>query len=56
MIETGINHIIKKELENSLNSENPLWFHFDVDVIDPSLIPVLIPTSNGLTLNKLKIS
>jgi arginase len=49
MIRGGIAQSAKGGLRRLLNAERPLWLHFDVDVIDPSLVPVLFPTSNGLT-------
>jgi arginase len=30
----------------------PIWLHFDVDVIDPKEMPVLIPTEYGLTFKE----
>ena len=33
-------------------SDLPVWLHFDVDVIDPTLMPVLYPAGAGLTLDQ----
>lgn len=52
MIQVGIQQSAKEGSSRLATSKLPLWFHFDVDVIDPSLVPVLIPTSNGLTFEE----
>jgi arginase len=52
MLEVGIKHSAKKGMSRLVSSERLLWLHFDVDVIDPSLVPVLIPASNGLTFEQ----
>ncbi len=52
MVQIGITQSAKEGLSHLVTSELPLWPHFDVDVIDPSLVPVLIPTSNGLTFEQ----
>ena len=36
----------------SLISNRPVWLHFDVDVIDATLMPVLFPAGTGLTLDQ----
>jgi len=52
MIQTGIAHSVKEGLSKLASSKLPLWLHFDVDVIDPSVVPVLFPTPNGLTFEQ----
>jgi arginase len=52
MVRAGITQSAKEGLSRLVTSKLPLWLHFDVDVIDPSLVPVLIPTSNGLTFEQ----
>lgn len=52
MVQVGITQSAKEGLSRLLASKLPLWLHFDVDVIDPSLVQVLIPTSNGLTFEQ----
>ena len=51
--EKGIRKCIKEGLKIFENN-NQLWLHFDVDVIDPGEIPVLIPTERGLTISETK--
>ncbi len=43
MIHNGIAHSVKEGLRKLTASKMPLWLHFDVDVIDPGLVPVLFP-------------
>jgi arginase len=38
-----------RECANSLSAELPVWLHFDVDVIDADLMPVIYPAGAGLT-------
>ena len=52
MLQAGISQSVKAGLNRLAISRLPLWLHFDVDVIDPALVPVLIPTSNGLTFEQ----
>lgn len=52
MIQTGIAHSVKEGLSKLASYKLPLWLHFDVDVIDPSEVPVLFPSSNGLTFEQ----
>jgi len=33
-------------------SEKPVWLHFDVDVVDADLMPVIFPAGNGLTFEQ----
>ncbi len=52
LIQNGIAHSVKEGLSKLASSKLPLWLHFDVDVIDPSLVPVLIPSPDGLTFEQ----
>ena len=36
-------------------SDLPVWLHFDVDVIDAALMPVIFPAGNGLTFDQTAI-
>ena len=36
----------------TLISDLPVWLHFDVDVIDPALMPVIFPAGVGLTFDQ----
>lgn len=38
-----------RENANALLAELPVWLHFDVDVIDSDLMPVIYPAGDGLT-------
>jgi arginase len=52
MIQVGITQSVKEGVDRLATFKQPLWLHFDVDVIDSSLVPVLIPTSDGLTFEQ----
>lgn len=44
---------IKRAVERGLARWNfPLWLHFDVDVLDPALMPVMFPEPGGLTFEQ----
>jgi arginase len=49
--ETGARHLADKALP-LLEHMDRLWFHFDVDVLDPSLMPVSFPEPNGLGIDE----
>jgi arginase len=49
MAEIGIRNAVEKGLEHW---NLPLWLHFDVDVLDPALMPVLFPEPGGLTFEQ----
>jgi arginase len=47
--EIGVKHAV----EEGLGRWNlPLWLHFDVDVLDPALMPVMFPEPGGLTFEQ----
>jgi arginase len=52
MITNGIKHTVKKGLKNFYQKELPVWLHFDVDVLDPELMPVMFPEPEGLTFEE----
>lgn len=52
MTEIGMEQSVKDGMAKLAAAEIPLWFHFDIDVIDPSLVPVLIPCQTGLTFEQ----
>jgi arginase len=52
MIKNGIKHTVKKGLKNFYQKELPAWLHFDVDVLDPELMPVMFPEPGGLTFEE----
>lgn len=49
--ETGIKGAVEAGLKH-LRSKLPLWLHFDVDVLDPELMPVMFPEPGGLTFEE----
>ena len=52
MIKNGIKHTVKEGLKNFYQKELPVWIHFDVDVLDPELMPVMFPEPEGLTFEE----
>ncbi|MCB2148405.1 MAG: arginase family protein [Deltaproteobacteria bacterium] len=52
MAERGIKSVVEEGLAHFTRRELPLWLHFDVDVIDPSLMPVMFPESGGLSFEE----
>ncbi|MBN4081440.1 arginase family protein, partial [Caldithrix abyssi] len=52
MLDLGIERSVVEGLENLASEDIPLWLHFDVDVLDPNLMPVLFPEPNGLTFEE----
>jgi len=49
MAEMGIKNAVEEGLGHWTL---PLWLHFDVDVLDPTLVPVMFPESGGLTFEQ----
>lgn len=43
---------MKEGLKNFDQKVLPVWVHFDVDVLDPELIPVMFPEPGGLTFEE----
>lgn len=52
MAERGIKESVEEGLVNITRRGLSLWLHFDVDVIDPKLMPVMFPESGGLTFEE----
>lgn len=52
MIKNEIKHTVKEGLKNFYQKELPVWLHFDVDVLDPELMPVMFPEPEGLTFEE----
>jgi arginase len=52
--EVGIEQSAKEGLLRLARKNIPLWLHFDVDVLDPSLMPVSFPETNGLTFDEVE--
>ncbi len=52
MAERGIKESVEEGLVNITRRGLSLWLHFDVDVIDPKLMPVMFPESRGLTFEE----
>ena len=52
MIKNGIKHTAKEGLKNFNLKELPVWLHFDVDVLDPELMPVMFPEPEGLSFEE----
>jgi len=52
MMENGIGHSVKEGLKNLSQKKFPLWLHFDVDVLDPELMPAMFPEPDGLTFEE----
>ena len=52
MIKNGIEHSVKEGLKDFYQKELPVWLHFDVDVLDPELMPVMFPEPQGLTFEE----
>ena len=49
--ETGASNLANKAL-SLLEHMDRLWFHLDVDVLDPSLMPVSFPEPDGLSIDE----
>jgi arginase len=54
MAEIGIKAAVEKGLESFTRRNLPLWLHFDVDVLDPGLMPVMFPEPGGLTFEQVQ--
>ena len=53
MSKTGIKRSATQGLATLAETES-LWLHFDVDVLDPTLMPVSFPEPNGLDLDQVE--
>jgi arginase len=52
MAERGIKKVVEEGLKGLTLRSSSLWLHFDVDALDPKLMPVMYPESGGLTLEE----
>lgn len=52
MAEMGIKDAVDEGMETFTRRNLPLWLHFDVDVLDPELMPVMYPEPGGLTFEE----
>ncbi len=50
----GIEQCVRQGLKHFSQKGLPLWFHFDVDVLDPGLMPVMFPEADGLTFEEVR--
>lgn len=50
----GIENSVKEGLKCFSQKDLPVWLHFDVDVLDPVLMPVMFPEPGGLTFEEAK--
>ena len=49
MMEIGFERAVKEGLESFVQRELPAWLHFDVDVLDPDVMPVMFPEPGGMS-------
>ena len=49
MTDRGIKKVVEEGIERFTRMNIPLWLHFDVDALDPKLVPVMFPEPGGLT-------
>ncbi|NPE08911.1 MAG: arginase family protein [Asgard group archaeon] len=54
MKEKGIRTALDEGIESFPGKELPVWLHLDVDVLDPKLMPVMFPESDGLSIEELQ--
>ena len=54
MVEIGIKSAVEEGLENYIRRNLPLWLHFDVDVLDPELMPVMFPEPGGMSFDEVQ--
>jgi arginase len=52
MADRGIKKVVEEGIERLTRKNIPLWLHFDVDALDPRLMPVMFPESGGLTFEE----
>jgi arginase len=52
MAERGIKEVVEEGLESLTRRGLSLWLHFDVDALDPELMPVMFPEPGGLTFEE----
>lgn len=52
MAQRGIHTVVTESLERLTRKGMLVWLHFDVDVLDPTLMPVMYPEADGLTFEE----
>jgi arginase len=52
MMDIGFDCAAKEGLEDFAQRELPAWLHFDVDVLDPEVMPVMFPEPGGLNFEE----
>jgi arginase len=52
MADIGIERSVSKGVARFAQANIQLWLHFDVDVLDPRLMPVNFPEAGGVTLDE----
>ena len=52
LLRVGIPESVRLGIDKLSSLNKLLWLHFDVDVIDPSLVPVIFPSPGGLTFEQ----
>lgn len=52
MSDLGVMRSVHQGLGPLVRKNLPLWVHFDVDVLDPELMPVMFPEPGGLTFEE----
>ena len=51
--EKGIKTVLEQGIKKLPKKELPFWLHLDVDILDPSYMPVMFPEKDGLTFEDL---
>ena len=52
MMEIGIESSVNEGLRTFSQRKLPAWLHFDVDVLDPGVMPVMYPEPGGMTFEQ----
>ncbi|MCP4568872.1 MAG: arginase family protein [FCB group bacterium] len=50
----GIDSAVKEGLRGFTQRELPVWLHFDVDVLDPDVMPVMFPEPGGFNFEEIQ--
>jgi arginase len=50
--EAGIGPAVESGMEKLIKRTAPVWLHFDVDVLDPEVMPVMFPEPGGLSFDE----
>ncbi len=52
MLKKGISQAVDEGMGHFVDEHLPIWLHFDVDVLDPGLMPVAHPAPDGLSFSQ----